>query len=374
MTDSSRRSFLAAAAAVPFTAPLAAPLVADPHGALRKLKILVLGGTGFLGPHFVRAAQANGHEVTLFNRGKTNPGLFKDLEQLRGDREKGDLESLKGRTFDSVVDTTAYVPAHVEATAKLFADKTAHYQLISTISVYGSFGERPDTITEATPVGEVKDEDVAKVSTIRQSMPFYGPMKARCEAAAEAAMPGRVSNLRPGLIVGPLDNSDRFTWWPVRCDRGGEVLAPGDRDGHVQFVDARDLAAFMLKCVEEQIVGVYNVNGFQGRVSMAEVLGACKCATSSAVELVWASEEFLAEQKVQPFMQMPLWLPREGRSYVDCAAAIGKGLRFRPVADTVRDTLQWAKQERGDQPFARTGLSAKREAELVRKVKELAAK
>jgi 2'-hydroxyisoflavone reductase len=130
----------------------------------------------------------------------------------------------------------------------------------------------------------------------------------------------------------------------------------------------------MLKCVEEQIVGVYNVNGFQGRVSMAEVLGACKCATSSAVELVWASEEFLAEQKVQPFMQMPLWLPREGRSYVDCAAAIGKGLRFRPVADTVRDTLQWAKTERGDQPFARTGLPAKREAELVRKVKELAAK
>jgi 2'-hydroxyisoflavone reductase len=372
MTQPTRRSFLAAAAAAPLATPFAATTA--PRAEVRGKKLLVLGGTGFLGPHFVRAAQANGHEVTLFNRGKTNPGLFKDLEQLRGDREKGDLEALKGRSFDAVIDTTAYVPAHVEATAKLFADKTAHYQLISTISVYGSFGERPDTITEATPVGEVKDEDVAKVSTIRQSMPFYGPMKARCEAAAEAAMPGRVSNLRPGLIVGPLDNSDRFTWWPVRCDRGGEVLAPGDRDGHVQFVDARDLAAFMLKCVEEQIVGVYNVNGFQGRVSMAEVLGACKCATSSAVELVWASEEFLAEQKVQPFMQMPLWLPREGRSYVDCAAAIGKGLRFRPVADTVRDTLQWAKTERGDQPFARTGLPAKREAELVRKVKELAAK
>jgi len=374
MTVSSRRSFLAAAAAVPFTAPLAGPLVAAPRGAPRKQKILVLGGTAFLGPHFVRAAQQNGHEVTLFNRGKTNPGMFKDLEQLRGDREKGDLDSLYGRTFDAVVDTSGYVPAHVEATAKLFADKAAHYQFISTISVYGSFGERPDTINEATPVSVVKDEDVAKVNTIRQSMPFYGPMKARCEAAAEAAMPGRVSNVRPGLIVGPLDTSDRFTWWPVRCDRGGEVLAPGDRDGHVQFVDVRDLAAFMLRCVEEQIAGVYNATGFHGRVSMQDVLGACKCATSSAVELVWAPEEFLAEQKVQPYMQMPLWIPRDGRSVVDCSAAIGKGLRFRPIADTVRDTLQWAKAERGDKSFARTGLPAEREAELVRMVKALAAK
>lgn len=374
MTQSTRRSFLAAAAAAPLAAPFAAPNSPRATATARGKKLLVLGGTAFLGPHFVRAAQQNGHEVTLFNRGKTNPGLFKDLEQLRGDREKGDLESLKGRAFDAVIDTSGYVPAHVEATAKLFADKAAHYQFISTISVYGSFGERPDAITEATPVGTVADEDVAKVNTIRQSMPFYGPMKARCEAAAEAAMPGRVSNIRPGLIVGPLDTSDRFTWWPVRCDRGGEVLAPGDRDGHVQFVDARDLAAFMLKCVEEQIVGVYNVTGFHGRVSMAELLGACKCATSSPVELVWAPEELLAEQKVQPYMQMPLWIPRDGRSVVDCSAAIAKGLRFRPIADTVRDTLQWAKQERGDKPFARTGLPAEREAELVRMVKALANK
>lgn len=374
MTQPTRRSFLAAAAAAPLAAPFAAPNSPRATATARGKKLLVLGGTAFLGPHFVRAAQQNGHEVTLFNRGKTNPGLFKDLEQLRGDREKGDLESLKGRAFDAVIDTSGYVPAHVEATAKLFADKAAHYQFISTISVYGSFGERPDAITEATPVGTVADEDVAKVNTIRQSMPFYGPMKARCEAAAEAAMPGRVSNIRPGLIVGPLDTSDRFTWWPVRCDRGGEVLAPGDRDGHVQFVDARDLAAFMLKCVEEQIVGVYNVTGFHGRVSMAELLGACKCATSSPVELVWAPEELLAEQKVQPYMQMPLWIPRDGRSVVDCSAAIAKGLRFRPIADTVRDTLQWAKQERGDKPFARTGLPAEREAELVRMVKALANK
>ena len=232
MTASTRRTFLGSVAAATAIAPFAnaAARAVRPPAAKQ---ILVLGGTAFLGPHFVRAAIANGHKVTLFNRGKTNPGLFPDLEQLRGDREKGDLESLKGREFDAVVDTSGYVPAHVEATAKLFAEKAKHYQFISSISVYGQFGERPDVIDETAVVGTVGDEDVAKVSTIRQSLPFYGPMKARCEAAAEAAMPGKVSNLRPGLIVGPGDSSDRFTWWPVRVDQGGEVLAPGDPGGQV---------------------------------------------------------------------------------------------------------------------------------------------
>lgn len=370
MSASSRRSFLAAMAA----AGVASPLVgAAPSGRTRtparpaNRKILVLGGTAFLGPPFVRAALANGHTVTLFNRGRTNPGLFPELEQLRGDREQGDLDALKGREFDAVVDTSGYVPAHVEATAKLFAGSATHYQFISTISVYGSFGARPDVITEQTPVATVGDDDAAKVSTIRQSMPFYGPLKARCEAAAEAAMPGRACTIRPGLIVGPGDGSDRFTWWPVRIDKGGAVLAPGDPDGHVQFIDVRDLAAFMLHCLEQGTAGVFNATGFAGRVSMAEVLGACKCATSNAVELVWASEQFLVDNKVQPYMQMPLWIPRDGRSVVDCSRAIAAGLGFRPIADTVRDTLHWAKTGRGDKPFARTGLPAEREAELITK-------
>jgi 2'-hydroxyisoflavone reductase len=369
MPLSSRRSFLgslaAAGAAAPWLSAAASEL--PKHEPTRAKKILVLGGTAFLGPHFVRLTQAAGHTVTLFNRGKTNPELFKDLEQLRGDREKGELDALKGRTFDAIVDTSGYVPAHVEATAKLFADTAAHYQFISTISVYGAFGDRPDTIDEATEVATVGDDDVAKVSTIRQSMSFYGPLKARCEAAAAAAMPGRVCTIRPGLIVGPGDTSDRFTWWPVRIDRGGEVLAPGDRDGHVQFLDVRDLAAWMLHCLEQNVTGVHNATGFAGRTSMQEVLGACKCATSTPVELVWASEEFLAAEKVQPYMQMPLWIPRDGRSVVDCKKAIAAGLRFRPIADTVRDTLHWAKTERGDKPFGRTGLPAERERELIAK-------
>ncbi len=335
-------------------------------------RILVLGGTAFLGPPFVRAAMANGHTVTLFNRGKTNPGLFPELEQLRGDRDKGELDALKDREFDAVVDTSGYVPAHVEATAKLFAAKAKHYQFISTISVYGSFGSRPDTIDETTAVATVGDEDVEKVSTIRQSMPFYGPMKARCEAAAETAMPGKVCTIRPGLIVGPGDTSDRFTWWPVRCDRGGDVLAPGDPDGHVQFIDVRDLAVWMLHCIEQNVLGAHIANGFAGRVSMAEMLAACKAATSNPVNLVWASEELLKEEKVRPYRDMPVWIPREGRSLVSNKKAIAAGLRFRPIADTVRDTLQWAKAERGDKPFDRTGLTAEKEAELIAKARAMA--
>jgi 2'-hydroxyisoflavone reductase len=373
MTSTTRRSFLASAAAAGAAGALA-PLA---HGAAEHRtprcgpkKILVLGGTSFLGPHFVRAAKANGHTVTLFNRGKTNPGLFPELEHLHGDREKGELDALKGRTFDACVDTSGYVPAHVEASAKLLAGSCTHYQFISTISVYGAFGQRPDRIDEKaeTPdVPEDKAAEAAEVSEIRKAMPFYGALKARCEKAAEAAMPGKVSVIRPGLIVGPGDGSDRFTWWPVRIDRGGEVLAPGSPDDQVQFIDARDLAAWMLHCIEHDVVGVFNATGFAGRVSIGDVLGACKCATSNPVELVWANEEFLAENGVRAWMQMPLWLPRESRSIVDCSRAIAAGLRFRPVGDTVRDTLQWAKTERGEKPFANTGLKAEREAELVAK-------
>ncbi|MCB9878914.1 MAG: NAD-dependent epimerase/dehydratase family protein [Planctomycetes bacterium] len=362
-----RRSFLTSSLAAGAALPLVSRLPAAASHRPSPKKILVLGGTGFLGPHFVRAALANGHTVTLFNRGKTNTELFPELEKLRGDREQGDLEALKGREFDAVIDTSGYVPAHVEATATLLRDHVAHYQFISTISVYGAFGTRPDTVDETTAVATVEDDKVAEVSTIRQSMPFYGALKARCEAAAEAAMPGKVANIRPGLIVGPGDNSDRFTWWPVRIDKGGEVLCPGDEDGQVQFVDVRDLAEWMLVCAEQRVAGVFNCTGFQGRVGMRDVLSACKCATSVPVTLTFVSEEFLRENEVGAWMQMPLWIPREGRTIVANQRAIDKGLRFRPIADTVRDTLHWAKTERGDKPFARTGIEAEREQQLLAK-------
>lgn len=350
-------------------ATAALPLAAHGRGPQRTpkpLKILVLGGTAFLGPHFVRAAMQKGHEVTLFNRGKTRPELFKELEQLRGDRDKGELDALKGRKWDAVVDTSGYVPGHVTAAAEVLKDNVGHYQFISTISVYGNFLERPMLINEEADVATISDEVNASVKTIRQSFRYYGAMKARCEKAAEAVMPGRVSNLRPGLIVGPLDNSDRFTWWPVRMARGGEVLAPGPHDGHSQFIDARDLAAWMLQCVEENITGVYNTLGFAGRTTVGEVLGACKCATNKDVTLTWASEEFLLANKVRPYMELPLWIPNEGRRMVHNDKAIAKGLKFRPIAETIRDTLEWAQTERGDKPW-RTGLRPEREKELLAK-------
>ena len=366
MTNATRRSFLTSLAAAGAATSLAPRLAASTRPPVPPMKILILGGTAFLGPVFVRAATAAGHEVTLFNRGKTNPELFRELEQLRGDRDQGDLEALKGRKFDAVVDTSGYVPGQVDATAKLFADSAKIYQFISTISVYGNFMTRPKTIDESTPVDEVSDEVNAGIKTIRQSFKHYGAMKARCENAAEAAMPGRVSNIRPGLIVGRGDRSDRFTYWPVRIDRGGEVLAPGDPDGHTQFIDVRDLGEWMLHCLEQQVVGVYNAVGFRGRTALAEVLGACKCATTKPVTLTWVSEEFLQAEKVGPYVPMPLWIPRAGRRMVANQRAIDNGLSFRPIADTIHDTLSWAKTKRGDKPF-RAGLKPDRERELLAK-------
>lgn len=367
MNQSSRRTFLAAAGAGALLgAARDLPAAAVPLSPRTEGKrILVLGGTGFLGPHFVRAAMARGHVLTLFNRGKTNPQLFPDVEKLVGDREKGELQALEGRSFDAVVDTSGYVPAHVEATARMFAAETTHYTFISTISVYDKFGERPDVFDETSSVGEVSDEDAAKVNTIRGSMPFYGPLKARCEQAALQAKPGRTFVVRPGLIVGPGDTTDRFTWWPVRIDQGGAVLAPGDKDGLIQVIDVRDLADWMVHGIEQQLAGTYNADGFDGRVSMEEFLHGCKLATSKPVELVWGSEEFLKEHEVGAWMEMPLWIPREGRSIAANDRARAAGLRFRPLADTIRDTLAWAKSERGDRPFARTGVKPDKEARLI---------
>ncbi|MCK5942427.1 MAG: epimerase, partial [Planctomycetes bacterium] len=219
-------------------------------------------------------------------------------------------------------------------------------------------------IREDAETAKVSAEVVEQTKTIRQSFRHYGAMKALCEQAAEQAMPGRVANLRPGLIVGPLDRTDRFTYWPWRIDRGGEVLCPGDRYGHSQFIDVRDFAAWMLHGIEQCITGVYNAVGFAGRTTLDEVLSACKCATSNEVTLTWVGEEFLQEHKVRAYSEMPLWIPREGRRIVQNTKAMAKGLRFRPIADTIRDTLQWAKTERGDAAF-RAGMRPEREQELL---------
>jgi 2'-hydroxyisoflavone reductase len=367
-----RRSFLggslgAAAGIRPVLAAAAGSQVAratDPK------RILILGGTGFLGPAIVEHAVGRGHEVTLFNRGRTNADLFPELEQLRGDRNTGELDALRGREFDAVIDTSAYVPGHVTAAAELLKDQVGQYLLISSISVYPSFGEEGGVMSEDGAVAGVPDEVVAEVKTIQESFRdggrYYGGFKAMCEAAAEAVMPGRVANIRPGLIVGPRDNSDRFTWWPVRIAKGGEVLAPGEPDQPVQFIDVRDLGEWVVHCAEEGHTGVYNATGFDGVVTMAQVLYGCRCATARPVTITWADEDFLGEQKVGPWMQMPLWLPARKNTIASIDRAQAKGLRFRPVADTIRDTLAWAEEEAERRPmFRRTGLPPKREAEVL---------
>lgn len=332
-----------------------------PLGA-RKRKLLILGGTRFLGPAIVDVALAAGHEVTLFNRGKTDPNRYKQLELRVGDRDTGDLASLKTGSWDCVIDNSGYAPSHVQATAELLRDRVQQYLFVSTISVYADTSA--ELVGEDTKLATVSDEVAAQTKTIREASRYYGAMKARCEQAAERAMPGRVAQVRPGLIVGPEDNSDRFTYWPVRVKRGGEVLAPGDPDREVQFIDVRDLGAFCVRLAETGKCGVWNAVGLPMRLSMQELLHACKAAENADARFTWVSEEFLVEHRVRAYTEMPLWLPRAQRGHIDNSRARKDGLGFRPVADTIRATLDWFATEPADRKL-RAGLGVEREQELL---------
>jgi 2'-hydroxyisoflavone reductase len=327
--------------------------------------ILILGGTQFLGPALVEFARSRGHTLTLFNRGKTNPGLFPDVEKLQGDRDpnKGEgLKALEGRKWDAVVDTSGYVPRVVKASAELLAPNTEHYVFVSSISVYKDLSQYG--INESSPVATVEDETTEKV------MEHYGALKALCEKAAETAMPGRVLNVRPGLIVGPDDPSDRFTYWPARLARGGEVLAPGDGQDPIQFIDARDLARWLILGVERRTTGVFNATGPSQPVLMKDFLELNKQVSGSDASLTWVDTAFLEKHKVSPWMDMPAWMPRTGDTKglggVSIEKAVAAGLTFRPTAEIVRDTLAWFKTlppER--QAKLDAGLTAEREKEVL---------
>jgi len=331
-------------------------------GAPPKKKILILGGTGFLGPALVEVARPRGHTLTLFNRGKTAPHLFPDVEKLQGDRD-GNLKALEGRKWDAVIDTSGYVPRIVRASAELLAPNVEQYLFVSTISVYKDMSQ--PGIEESAPVATVEDEKTEDISK------HYGALKARSEKAAEAAMPGRATIVRPGLIVGPGDPTDRFTYWPVRVARGGEVLAPGDGQDPVQFIDVKDLATFILGLVERKVTGVFNATGPVQTLHMHQLLEGCKRANGGDATFTWASAEFLEEQKVAPWMQMPVWIPRSdketgGIGRVSNARAVERGLTFRPLEDTARDTLAWFKTQPPErQEKLRAGISAERERELL---------
>jgi 2'-hydroxyisoflavone reductase len=328
------------------------------------MKLLILGGTGFLGPHIVQAALDAGHTPTLFNRGKSNAALFPDVETLHGDRDpdKGNgLSALRGRYWDAVIDICGYVPRIVAASAQMLAPAAKYYLFISTISVYSDLSA--EKIDERSPVGYLADPTVEKVTG-----ETYGPLKVLCEQAVEAAMPGRSLSIRPGLIVGPGDPTDRFTCWPVRIDRGGEALAPGDPAAPVQIIDARDLARFVVRSIEHQAIGIMNATGPRDRFEMGQMLAGCKAVTNSPAKLTWVSAEFLLQQGVKPWTTIPLWIPdtpdMRGFARIQSHKAIEAGLTFRAFEETARDTLQWFKS-RPDQTL-RAGLTPQRESELLR--------
>src|SRR5215216_1419799 len=299
------------------------------------MDVLILGGTGFLGRHLVEAALADGHRPTLYNRGLTEPGLFPEVEKIEGDRD-GDLSPLLRRRWDAVIDTCGYVPRTVRASAGLLAGAVDHYTFVSSISVY------PDAISpgadEEAPVQELPDPTVEEVTG-----ETYGGLKALCERAAEEMMPGRVLNVRPGLISGPHDPTDRFTYWPRRIAAGGEVLAPDHKDRRVQYIDVRDLAAWIVKKSAEHRTGTYNATGPDYELRMGRLLEECETASAAGAELVWVSEDFLVENGVEPFTELPLWVPRDYAAIlaIDCGKAIEAGLTFRPLAETIEDVLDW---------------------------------
>ena len=297
------------------------------------------------------AALARGHELTLFNRAQTNPDLFPEVERLRGDRD-GDLSALAGRSWDAVVDPSGYFPRIVRASAEALADSAAHYTFVSSISVYANLAEPP---TESSAVGTLEDESVEEFGPEYEN---YGPLKALCERAATDVFGARALVVRPGFIVGPHDPTDRFVYWPRRVARGGTMIAPGRPERPMQFVDVRDLAAWMVGMVEQRAAGTYNATN-EG-VPMGDLLAACP----GNVEVVWFDDTYLAEQGIEE-SDLPLW--SADPKYVamheaDVEKAVKAGLTFRPYAETARDTLEWDRTRQDVQP---SGLEPEREAELL---------
>jgi 2'-hydroxyisoflavone reductase len=336
----------------------------------KPLRILILGGTGFTGPFQVKYALSRGHKVTVFNRGKTHPGeLPKEAEQLIGDRN-GQLDALKGRTWDVCIDIPTSLPVWVRDAAQILKGNVDRYVFISTISVY-SDTSKPGT-DETGPLAKYEGADAMKETqqTLRANLALYGPLKALSEAEAQKWFPGKALIIRPGLIVGPGDESDRFTYWPVRVARGGEVLAPGNPSDPVQFIDARDLAEWTIRMVEQGTTGVFNATGPRNKLSIGDMLNGIKSATKSNAQFTWADADFLAAQKIRPWSDMPVWVPAKGDeigfAMISIKKALDKGLTFRTVGDTTQATLEWFRKQPAErQARLRSGITAEREAEVL---------
>lgn len=354
-SPASRRDFLRAAATVGTLAALSPVSLAgqaraqarparQPGEAERKLKILMLGGTGFLGPIMVRHALARGHEVTLFNRGRRDE-MFPELEQLAGDRyEENALEPLKGRSWDVAIDTWTYLPYIVRRSAEALKDSVGNYLMVSTISVYGDRNtiDMPEGVELATMPAEVVDT----IRTNQQIGQYYGALKALCEQTIAEVMGGRSCNVRPGLIVGPHDPSNRWTWWPWRVRKGGEMIGPGKPEYYTQIIDVRDCGEFCVTAAERNLRGSYNCVTPSRGMTMGSMLETCKSVTGSDATFTWIDEDFLEAQGVSAWGHMPAWIPPtapgyEGFGQMSVEKSIANGLTFRPLADTVKATLEW---------------------------------
>jgi 2'-hydroxyisoflavone reductase len=341
------------------------------------MKILIIGGTRFVGRHLVTAALQHDHEVTLFNRGRHSSEALPTVETIRGDRNS-DLHKLQGRRWDAVVDTCGMLPRSVRAAAETLSGSVDRYIFISSISAYADLSA-PD-VDESAPLSTLTDEQLQKANEIGSSADastgsyaeMYGGLKALCERAAEDVMPNRVLTIRPGLIVGPHDYTDRFTYWVTRVARGGEVLAPGRPDRYVQFIDVRDLGEFIVSLMEQQETGVYNASGPANVLTMNDVLHKSREVSHSDASFTWASEEFLLRENVAAWSEMPLWLPEEaaprskGLLFVNVDKAVAAGLSFRPLSETIGDTLNWYQTARPHDEM-KAGILPDKERELLRK-------
>jgi 2'-hydroxyisoflavone reductase len=330
----------------------------------------MLGGTGYIGPHMVSEFLRRGHQVSLFNRGRTNEGLFPDLETLLGDRDGG-LDALKGRQWDAVVDNSGYVPRHVADSARLLSPAVSHYVYISTISVYATFAKPSD---ENSPLGTIPDETVEEVTG-----ETYGPLKALCEARARAEMgDDRLTVLRPTYICGPGDRTDRFSYWPVRTMKGGEMLWPGTPQDPIQIIDVRDLANFTVDCIEKKITGIYNTVTPVGSYSIGDLMNDSVAVTGADMTPVWVSGEFLVGSELSEGRSIPIWSSPDGTeagaARVNGQRAFAAGLETRPPRETCRDIVRWWKTLPADrQASMRAGLTAESEAKLLASFRRAAA-
>jgi len=340
--------------------------------ARKSLNILILGGTGFTGPEQVEYAIARGHKVTLLNRNKTRPDFFKGrVNSLVGDLNS-DVSALKGKKFDVVIDNPTTLPVWVRNVAEYMKGNTDHYIFISTVSAYlndkNTWADESDVLT---PMPEGVDPYTVPPEKARS---LYGALKTASEKEVEKHYPGKNTIIRPGLIVGPLDVSDRFTYWPYRIDKGGEVLAPGDGNDPVQIIDSRDIAEWTIRMAENRTFGTFNATGPVKPLTMAEMLYGIKAVTTSDAQFTWVPADFLKEQKIRAWSNMPVWEPdgpdNGAFSRRSIAKALAAGLTFRPLAVTAKDTLDWNKKRSEAELKAlsegrRAGISAQREAEVL---------